>query len=108
MEERFLCKHCRHVFDQAITGGASLDEQLHCAKCGSVDVIEAPAWAPLGSGMNVFDNDTWEYECQECQQTFKMPIPRSPSESKSRTCPACRSSHLHVLNNMESLPLYCG
>ena len=108
MQHRFLCKHCRQIFDKEIPSDSSLGEEVHCTKCGGSDFVEAPAWAPLGSGMNILDNDTWEYECQECKHVFRYPIPKSPSESKNRNCPACQSGHIHLLNNMESLPLYCG
>jgi hypothetical protein len=71
-------------------------------------LIEAPAWAPLGSGSNVFDNSAWEYQCQLCRHKFKMPIPKSPSEARGRNCPVCASPHLHLLTDIGAQPLYCG
>jgi DNA-directed RNA polymerase subunit RPC12/RpoP len=105
---RFLCKRCRHVFDVEIPDGSFKGEEIHCPVCESLHVMEAPAWAPLGSGFNIFEDDTWEYQCQECKKTFKLPIPKSPAEEKSRRCIACNSSHLHLLTGTGALPLYCG
>lgn len=108
MEHRFLCKQCRHVFDLEMPRDSSLDKEVHCTKCGGSDVMEAPTWAPLGSGWNILESTVWEYECQQCKHVFKMPIPKSPAEDKSRRCPACNSGHLHLLTNMGGLPLHCG
>ncbi|OGN96984.1 MAG: hypothetical protein A2Y89_04750 [Chloroflexi bacterium RBG_13_51_18] len=108
MERRFLCKQCWNVFDVASSDSATTDEKVHCPACGSADVMEAPPWAPLDSGKNIFKSNEWEYECQQCKHHFKMPIPKSPSEDKSRKCPACNSGHLHLLTGKEALPLYCS
>jgi DNA-directed RNA polymerase subunit RPC12/RpoP len=108
METRFLCKQCRHVFDLAKPGDSDLDNKIHCPACGSSDVIEAPTWAPLGSGWNIFESTSWEYECQQCKHTFKLPIPKSPEEDKNRRCPICNSGHLHLLIDNVATPLYCG
>jgi len=102
-DRKFLCKQCRHVF---IT--AQPLEKLSCPKCLSVNVEEAPAWAPLDSGSNIYDNSEWEYECQNCKNRFKMPIPKSPSEEKARSCPKCGSNHLHLLTELGGQPLYCS
>lgn len=108
MERRFLCRQCQYVFDTAISGSPSSGSDIHCPACRSADVTEAPPWAPLGSGLNIFESDTWEYECQQCQHKFKMPIPRSPAEDRGRRCPLCDSGHLHLLTGKKALPLYCG
>lgn len=108
MEQRFLCKQCRHVFDLQISAGSSLDGEVQCPACGSTDVMEAPAWAPLGSGWNIFESNEWEYECQDCKRTFKLPIPKSHTEEESRKCPFCNSGHLHLLTGGKALPLHCG
>ena len=108
MKRRFLCKQCRDVFDIEIPGDSSDGTEVHCQKCSSSDIMEAPTWAPLGSGWNIFETDVWEYECQLCKNTFKLPIPKSPTEDKSRRCLACDSAHLHLLTGAKSAPLYCG
>jgi len=105
-ETRFLCRACRHVFDAPSPGLSG--EGPVCPACGAAEVIEAPAWAPLGSGWNIFLGNEWEYECQECRHTFKMPIPRSPAEEQARRCPACDGGHLHRLTGGKALPLHCG
>jgi len=106
--KRFLCKNCRLVFDVTESDCSPADTKVQCTKCGSFDVIEAPMWAPLNSGSNIFEDNEWEYECQQCKHTFKLPIPTSPSEDKSRRCPACNGEHLHRLMNAMALPIYCG
>ena len=108
MGHRFLCKQCRHVFDSEISNGSSLNQEVYCPACGNSDVMEAPAWAPLDSGWNIFESNEWEYECQECKHTFKLPIPQSPAEGESRKCPVCNSGHLHLLTGGKALPLHCG
>jgi DNA-directed RNA polymerase subunit RPC12/RpoP len=91
-----------------ITDDSSVGEEIRCPGCGGSEIMEAPPWAPLGSGLNILENDTWEYQCQECKNTFKLPIPKSPAEDKSRRCLACNSAHLHLLTGAGALPLYCG
>ena len=108
MEHRFLCKQCRHVFDLPIPGSSSIDKEVHCPTCGSSDVMEAPAWAPLDSGWNIFESNMWEYECQQCKHIFKLPIPQSPAEDKSRRCPNCNSEHLHLLTGAGVRAFACG
>ncbi len=108
MKCRILCKQCRNVFDLTISDSSFIDKKVYCPACGSSDVIEAPSWVPLGSGLNIFESNEWEYICQECQHVFKMPIPKSPSEDKNRRCPVCNSNHLHLLTNVGALPIYCG
>jgi rRNA maturation endonuclease Nob1 len=104
-EHTLLCKKCRHIFKLP---GALLNDILSCPQCGVPDIVEAPPWAPLGSGMNIFDDSLWEYECQQCQNKFKLPIPQSPAEEKSRKCPSCCSDHIHRLTAVGGEPLYCG
>jgi len=108
MERRLLCKKCWNIFDLPTLDSTSLNVEIHCPECRSVDVMDAPPWAPLGSGRNIFENETWDYECQQCKYKFRMPIPKSPTEDKSRKCPACNSGHLHLLTGAKNLPLYCG
>ena len=108
MKRRFLCKQCRYVFDVEIPEDAERGTEVRCQKCNSSDVMEAPTWAPLGSGLNIFEGDSWEYQCQQCKKNFKLPIPKSPEEDKSRACPFCNSNHLHLLTIDGAKPLYCG
>ena len=106
-EHTLLCKQCRNLFKLPLSQLPQNKEE-YCPACGSSQVEEAPAWAPLGSGLNIFDESTWEYECQQCKKKFKMPIPKSPTEDKSRQCPDCGSGHLHRLTSVGGEPLYCG
>lgn len=100
IEHLILCKKCRCVFRSY--------EETPCPSCRSSDVMKAPPWAPLGSGQNIFENDTWEYECQDGKHRFELPIPKSPAENKNRKCSVCNSGHLHLLTRTGALPLYCG
>jgi len=108
MVDRVLCLKCRLVFDIDPAVSCSIDRKIHCTSCNSTDIAEAPPWAPLGSGANIFEGNTWEYECQQCCHKFEMPIPKSPSEANSRRCPLCNGEHLHLLTQIGALPLYCG
>ena len=108
MADRVLCLDCRLIFDVDPEISCSIDRKIHCPSCDSTNIAEAPAWAPLGSGSNIFDADEWEYECQRCGHKFKMPVPGSPTENKERTCPVCNSEHLHIVTEIGALPLYCG
>ncbi len=104
----FLCKKCRNIFKLPLSDSSQPDRASTCPKCGSAEIEEAPCWAPLGSGTNVFESSDWEYECQQCHQTFKMPIPKSPTEEKSRRCPSCGTGNIQRLNVTGGQPLYCG
>jgi DNA-directed RNA polymerase subunit RPC12/RpoP len=108
MERRFLCKKCWHIFDLPEPDSSSGNLKIKCPSCSATDVMEAPPWAPLDSGKNIFASNEWQYECQQCKLKFKMPIPKSPSEDKSRECPVCHSRHLHLLTGAKALPLYCS
>jgi Zn finger protein HypA/HybF involved in hydrogenase expression len=111
IEKKFLCKTCRNMFVSFMQSGSPLNKDtvcLFCPKCKSGNVEEAPAWAPLGSGQNIFDSSEWKYECQQCRWKFKMAIPKSPTEAKGRICLACGSNHLHLLTDIGAQPLYCG
>jgi Zn finger protein HypA/HybF involved in hydrogenase expression len=108
MEQRFLCKKCWLVFDKSAAGDGSPGKEITCPQCRSANVMEAPAWVPLDSGSNIITGNEWSYECQDCKYRFRMPIPKSPEEDKSRKCPGCQSGHLHLITGSKSLPLYCG
>jgi DNA-directed RNA polymerase subunit RPC12/RpoP len=109
VEQRIhLCEHCRHTFKLPTASGDKSILNVQCPKCGSSQIIDAPAWAPLGSGANIFDGSMWKYECQKCGLRFEMPIPKSPSEEKGRRCPQCGQGHLHLMTDLGAQPLYCG
>jgi predicted nucleic-acid-binding Zn-ribbon protein len=103
-----LCRQCRNVFRIPSQNRCSIIRRTPCPKCGSSEIEEAPTWAPLGSGSNIFDSSEWEYECQECHKKFQMPIPKSPTEEKERSCPSCGAKHIHSLTTAGGAPLYCG
>jgi DNA-directed RNA polymerase subunit RPC12/RpoP len=107
-EQTFLCQSCRHTFKLSVEANSSEKSIIQCPKCGNFDVTAAPCWAPLDSGSNIFNQGDWKYECQQCSHKFIFPIPKSPSEEKTRRCPACQSGHLHLLTDIGAQPLYCG
>ena len=50
----------------------------------------------------------WEYECHRCKSTFKVPVPRGPSEEKQIKCPQCGSMDI-TRETIESMdPVFCG
>ena len=104
----FFCRQCKNIFRLPVSTGPPLNREVRCSLCESLDVEESPAWAPLGSGTNIFFESEWEYECRECHFQFKMPIPASPSEDKERKCPVCFNQHIDKLNFIGGEPLYCG
>jgi len=108
MKSRFLCTKCRHIFDADISEDSPVKTEVLCPACASSDIMDAPTWAPLGAGRNIFENDTWDYQCQQCKKTFKLPIPKSPTEEKSRKCIYCFSPQLNLLTCTGTMPLYCG
>jgi Zn finger protein HypA/HybF involved in hydrogenase expression len=108
MERRFFCGECAHVFDITIPEDSCSIVEILCPSCKSQKVSVAPAWAPLGSGFNIFTGDEWAYECMECKYQFRLSIPKSPDENKLRKCPKCRGNQLHLITGSKALPLYCG
>jgi Zn finger protein HypA/HybF involved in hydrogenase expression len=108
MERRFFCGECGNVYDVTIPENAGSLMEMRCPACNSQQITEAPPWAPLGSGFNIFTGDEWAYECRECKFQFRLSIPKSPDEDKLRKCPKCKSDHLHLITGSKSLPLYCG
>ena len=108
-EHTFLCRNCRNIFKLPLSHDIhSKKQNILCPKCGNPEIEEAPCWAPLGSGTNIFESSDWEYECQECRHKFTMPIPQSPTQEKERKCPSCGAGHIHRLTVIGGQPLYCG
>jgi putative FmdB family regulatory protein len=104
-ECEYQCYHCRHVFRSSVMDTPSSEKPLKCPACGGTDVGRLPSWAPLG-----FDSARvpaeWEYECQQCHHTFKLPPPSGPSQEIA--CPACGGKRVHRLTIISGEPLYCG
>jgi hypothetical protein len=108
MIHRLLCNKCFHVYDITIPENACSVMEMRCPACDSQQVSEAPPWAPLGSGANIFTGDEWAYECGECKFQFRLSIPKSPDENNLRKCPKCQSHELKSITCSNALPLYCG
>ena len=105
-ERTCLCRQCRNVFKLPVSDSATPEkEELKCPACGSPDVEDVPAWAPIGFTEG---SPTWEYECQQCQHVFRRPVPDSPAQEKAIKCPECGGGHIHRLTPTGGAPLYCG
>jgi rRNA maturation endonuclease Nob1 len=107
-EITLLCKKCRNVFYHTVGDSCPINKRTACPACGSFELYEAPVWAPIGSGLNIFEGSDWEYECHECHHKFEMPIPKSPTENKQRKCPVCGSGQIERVTIFDGLPLWCG
>jgi putative FmdB family regulatory protein len=106
-EYEYQCRNCQNVFRASMFGSPSSEKEVKCPVCGSIDTGRLPSWAPLG-----FDSarvpTEWEYECQQCHNTFKLPPPSGPSQEKEIKCPACGGEQIHRLTIISGEPLYCG
>lgn len=106
-EYEYVCRLCQNVFRLAVSDGTPMEKEAKCPKCGSMDIERLPSWAPIGFSFH--EGPTmWEYECQQCQNIFKLPVPASPSQEKEVTCPVCGGRHIHRLTPTGGVPLYCG
>ena len=107
-EYTYLCYQCRNIFRLPVPVGSSPEKEAECPECGSMHIKRLPSWAPIG--FDLCEGPlVWEYECQQCQNVFKLPVPSSPSqEKKGVKCPACGGGHIHRLTSSGFVPLYCG
>jgi Zn finger protein HypA/HybF involved in hydrogenase expression len=108
VERRFFCNECAHVYDLDIPENTCTVMEMRCPACNSQQISEAPPWAPLGSGHNIFTGNEWAYECRDCNFKFRLSIPKSPDENKLRRCPRCQGNNLLTITGSKALPLYCG
>ena len=106
-ENIYICQQCQNLFKLDLTGPLSNNKELICTKCGSTQIQILPSWSPAGSDLHEVKSE-WEYQCQNCHNVFKLPIPASPSQEKEITCPECDGSHIHRLTPTGGEPLYCG
>ena len=44
------------------------------------------------------DRLVWKYKCLECGCEFQMPVPKGPTDERSRTCPVCQSHGIERVN----------
>ncbi|MFC1901832.1 hypothetical protein ACFLX3_02770 [Chloroflexota bacterium] len=106
-ENIYSCHQCHYVFKLSAAGNLSRDGQASCPKCGSNIVSVLPPWEPLGATLSETMH-MWEYECKQCQNVFKLPIPAGPSQEKEIECPKCGGRYIHRLTTIGGEPLYCG
>ena len=106
-ESLYRCQQCGNVFKVPASCSISPERETKCPGCGSPLTEALPSWAPADSGLLEAES-VWEYQCQDCQHTFKLPVPGSPAEAKAVRCPECGGGHLHRMTPVGSQPLYCG
>jgi len=107
VECEYLCHRCQNVFKLSVSDSPPPEKKAECPKCSSTDIERLPSWAPIGFNLHE-GSPMWEYECQQCQNAFKLPVPGSPSQEKEIRCPACGGGHIHRLTAAGGVPLYCG
>lgn len=44
----------------------------------------------------------WHYLCRACKKEFTMPVPKGPSDEKSRVCPHCKSPDIERIKTVKS------
>jgi DNA-directed RNA polymerase subunit RPC12/RpoP len=107
VEYTYLCHQCGNVFRVPVDDTSPPGKEPKCPQCESSQVRELPSWVPLGSDLAEIPSE-WEYECQQCKNKFKLPVPGSPSQERNIRCPDCDSAHIHRLTRTGFEPLYCG
>lgn len=100
-ENTYLCHQCGNIFR------LPPDKEVRCPQCGSSQTRELPSWVPMDSDLSE-GQIKWQYECQQCQKKFELPVPTSPSQEKNIKCPVCNGGHIHRLTLSGYEPLYCG
>lgn len=103
----YLCQQCQTLFDLSVQPGSEEEKEARCPECGSPHIEGLPSWAPIGFDL-YGGPPVWEYECQHCQNVFKLPVPSSPAQEKGIKCPECGGGHIHRLTPTGGEPLYCG
>jgi DNA-directed RNA polymerase subunit RPC12/RpoP len=103
----YLCHRCGNIFRLTADTCPLPGKTPSCPQCGDTQTRVMPSWVPSGSDLNQAPTE-WEYECQNCREKFKLPIPGSPSQEKHITCPVCHGTHIHRLTPLGYEPLYCG
>ena len=103
----YSCHQCHNVFKLSVAGSSSEGGPASCPRCGSSLVSVLPSWEPLGATLSETTR-MWDYGCQQCQHTFRLPIPDSPSKEKEIKCPACGSQQIRRLTVIDGAPLYNG
>ena len=106
-ESIYLCQQCGNAFRLDSVNGHPSEGDLSCPRCGQSQIKELPSWVPTGVASGE-DPGEWEYQCQQCHDTFKRPVPESPSQERVIRCPSCNSGHIHRLTAAGYAPLYCG
>ncbi len=107
VEHIYLCHQCGNIFRLPADSSHTPEKEIKCPKCGNSQIRELPFWVPTGSDL-AEGEPLWQYECQQCQHQFKLPVPGSPSQERNIKCPACDGGHIHRLTPSGYEPLYCG
>ena len=103
----FKCCKCQKIFKVPEPSAPSPPEKVKCPECGNPYTESIPSWMPIGL-ISYEDQPLWEYECQQCQHVFKLPVPSSPSQEEEIRCPRCDGDHIHRLTMFRHEPLHTG
>ncbi len=107
--QHYICNKCRTIFtiEQLSCSLVKQEREVVCPACGSSETDALPVWAPIGFHSHEEVRE-WEYQCEDCRKTFKLPVPESPSQERNLVCPACGKNHIHRLTFLDGVPMYCG
>jgi DNA-directed RNA polymerase subunit RPC12/RpoP len=92
----YVCNRCQALFTLPESAD---DAEGKCPECGSRQV-ERLNVSSCSTGL--ISPPAWQYKCHECGYEFQMPVPRGPTEERSRTCPKCHSRNIERLYTYES------
>ena len=107
--KQYVCQKCRNIFavPQIACSLTREEPEAVCPACGSKDTVAVPVWEPIGFHSHEEVRE-WEYKCQDCGASFKLPVPNSPSQERNIQCPTCGKGNIQRVTLLDGVPMYCG